>query len=201
MSALLDRRYFPAYNELPFDCYVNLAFYHERNGILTPAFHWCFMAEIMDDTFAQTSFLRHRLEAKDRDGARMPILFYLDRGVTLDTTHFKTGNTIFVRYAEQHAFMDGSNGLRIENPSSFYVVPYSLSAIVEAHRRVTSNVCNKCQKKATLRCAKCKQAFYCSRECQVDNWTDHKAPCRILTKVAPVTSLDHTRFMEFELFH
>ncbi|KAF9194657.1 hypothetical protein BGZ51_008588 [Haplosporangium sp. Z 767] len=152
------------------------------------------MAEIIDDKLAQTSFLRHRLEVKDQAGAANSVMFYLDNGVALNTKHFKTGNTIFVRYAEQHAFMDGSFGLRVEDPSMVYAVPHSLSAIVDAHRTVTPKICNKCQKKATLRCAKCKQAFYCTRECQVDNWTDHKAPCRILTKVAPVTSLDYSQF-------
>ncbi|KAF9182760.1 hypothetical protein BGZ51_008587 [Haplosporangium sp. Z 767] len=199
MSVLLSSRYFPAFKDLPSEYDINLAFYRERNGALIPIIHWCFMAEIVDDSLVR--FLRHRLVVKDRDGTCIPIFFYLDEGVTIDARHFKTGNTIFVRYAIQHAFMDGSIGIRVEDPDIVYAVPYSLSAIIDAHRTVTSNVCNKCQKKATLRCAKCKQAFYCTRVCQVNNWADHKASCRILTKVAPVTSLDHTRFTGFESFN
>lgn len=37
--------------------------------------------------------------------------------------------------------------------------------------------CGKCQKEAFKRCSKCKSIWYCSRECQVADWTGHKAKC------------------------
>ena len=41
--------------------------------------------------------------------------------------------------------------------------------------------CENCKKDATKRCSKCKSVWYCSRECQVQNWKDHKATCIIIS--------------------
>lgn len=194
MSVLLDPQYFPTFKLLPPDSDVLEAIVRISEGApISPTYHWCFMGEIVDDTLARMPFLRHRLHVRDREGLELPICFYLSSGDTLDTSRLKTGNTIFVRYARQHWFLDLSEGLRIEDTAFVYVVPYSLSAIIDTHRAITPHVCKKCGNRASLRCAKCKQTYYCSRECQTDNWLDHKAACRILTIVAPVTTLDHTR--------
>lgn len=42
--------------------------------------------------------------------------------------------------------------------------------------------CNKCQKQAYKRCSKCKSVWYCSRECQVGDWPQHKEKCKRITK-------------------
>jgi len=42
--------------------------------------------------------------------------------------------------------------------------------------------CSKCKKEALKRCSKCKSEYYCSRECQVTHWKDHKPAC--MAKVA-----------------
>ena len=42
--------------------------------------------------------------------------------------------------------------------------------------------CNKCQKQAFKRCSKCKSVWYCSRECQVGDWPQHKEKCKKLAK-------------------
>jgi hypothetical protein len=39
------------------------------------------------------------------------------------------------------------------------------------------NICNVCQKPSTLRCSKCRQAYYCSKECQKKDWKLHKKSC------------------------
>jgi len=39
--------------------------------------------------------------------------------------------------------------------------------------------CANCQKEALRRCSKCKQEFYCSRECQVEHWKSHKKACQV----------------------
>jgi zinc finger MYND domain-containing protein 10 len=37
--------------------------------------------------------------------------------------------------------------------------------------------CGKCGKPATKRCSRCKNEWYCSRACQVADWTRHKPSC------------------------
>jgi zinc finger MYND domain-containing protein 10 len=37
--------------------------------------------------------------------------------------------------------------------------------------------CGKCQKQAFKRCSKCKSVWYCSKECQVGDWPNHKSAC------------------------
>ena len=37
--------------------------------------------------------------------------------------------------------------------------------------------CGKCEKQAFKRCSKCKSIWYCSRECQVGDWPNHKKAC------------------------
>lgn len=43
-------------------------------------------------------------------------------------------------------------------------------------------VCNLCEKvvgnrKAVMACSRCKTSYYCSRECQVQDWSEHKKKC------------------------
>lgn len=39
--------------------------------------------------------------------------------------------------------------------------------------------CEKCHKSATKRCSKCKSVWYCSRDCQLNHWKDHKPICAV----------------------
>jgi hypothetical protein len=41
--------------------------------------------------------------------------------------------------------------------------------------------CANCGKIATQRCSKCKNQWYCSRECQVKQWKAHKPLCEIIS--------------------
>lgn len=40
--------------------------------------------------------------------------------------------------------------------------------------------CVDCGKPATQRCSKCKNAWYCSRDCQLRQWKSHKVLCMIV---------------------
>ncbi len=42
--------------------------------------------------------------------------------------------------------------------------------------------CGKCGKPAGQRCSRCKHEWYCSRDCQVAAWKDHKPICDLLSK-------------------
>jgi len=39
------------------------------------------------------------------------------------------------------------------------------------------NVCVACGKDARLRCGKCRNVYYCDKECQLANWKSHKLTC------------------------
>ncbi|KAH8239290.1 hypothetical protein KR032_002867 [Drosophila birchii] len=39
------------------------------------------------------------------------------------------------------------------------------------------NSCATCQAKAKKKCANCKQIYYCSRDCQLKDWPQHKTTC------------------------
>jgi len=42
--------------------------------------------------------------------------------------------------------------------------------------------CFECGKPAIKRCSKCRNAWYCSRKCQVRNWKAHKKVCDIISE-------------------
>eukprot|EP00474_Spongospora_subterranea_P004847 CRZ05305.1 hypothetical protein [Spongospora subterranea] len=42
----------------------------------------------------------------------------------------------------------------------------------------TINKCMNCSRDADKRCSICKKVWYCSRQCQVDAWPNHKTDCR-----------------------
>ena len=41
--------------------------------------------------------------------------------------------------------------------------------------------CGNCGKAATQRCSKCKNQWYCSRDCQIRAWKAHKALCELIS--------------------
>lgn len=42
----------------------------------------------------------------------------------------------------------------------------------------TEHHCAKCEKLALKKCFQCKQVYYCCRECQVADWSQHKGQCK-----------------------
>jgi hypothetical protein len=45
-------------------------------------------------------------------------------------------------------------------------------------------MCDVCGKKATQRCSRCKNVWYCSRECQLKQWKAHKPMCDVFVRNA-----------------
>lgn len=43
--------------------------------------------------------------------------------------------------------------------------------------------CAECGEIAKQRCSKCKGEWYCSRECQIKKWKQHKEMCAVLSKI------------------
>ncbi len=40
--------------------------------------------------------------------------------------------------------------------------------------------CGRCGQEASKRCSRCRNEWYCGRECQVKDWTNHKPVCDIV---------------------
>jgi len=57
-------------------------------------------------------------------------------------------------------------------------------------------LCHKCSKEGVnySKCDRCKIAYYCSRECQVNNWCEHKYICN-LTKKSHSVLTDNLNFI------
>jgi MYND finger len=54
-----------------------------------------------------------------------------------------------------------------------------------------SHHCNKCGSPAELCCVRCRAAWYCNRDCQKADYTDHKTLCRLVSaSVSPSNSPD-----------
>ncbi|EGI60617.1 PREDICTED: zinc finger MYND domain-containing protein 10 [Acromyrmex echinatior] len=48
--------------------------------------------------------------------------------------------------------------------------------------RIETKKCSLCQEPSKKRCSRCKEVWYCSRECQVKDWENHKNICNTITK-------------------
>ncbi|KYQ46581.1 Zinc finger MYND domain-containing protein 10 [Trachymyrmex zeteki] len=47
---------------------------------------------------------------------------------------------------------------------------------------IETKKCSLCQEPSKKRCSRCKEVWYCSRECQVKDWENHKNICNTITK-------------------
>ncbi|XP_077281435.1 zinc finger MYND-type containing 10 [Temnothorax americanus] len=48
--------------------------------------------------------------------------------------------------------------------------------------RIEAKKCSLCQEPSKKQCSRCKEAWYCSRECQVKDWENHKNICNMITE-------------------
>lgn len=69
-------------------------------------------------------------------------------------------------------------------------IPQELVGRGDDSRDFTIRTCSGCGKKEMKlgrmkSCSKCKAAFYCSKECQVQDWATHKKQCKKAETVAP----------------
>ncbi|KAI3572520.1 hypothetical protein IWW34DRAFT_568705, partial [Fusarium oxysporum f. sp. albedinis] len=80
--------------------------------------HWAFLGEIVN----AESLFHLRLLVKDRRDQHIPIAFYTSQvGREITPEMLKPGCTVVVLYAESHAFMDFSQGIRHEDQNTLKV--------------------------------------------------------------------------------
>ena len=130
---LRDERAFPSFRECPHENDIPYSYYREReDGVYTPTRHWCFLGEIT----GKLVFNRLCLWVKDKEGEEVSANFHLGpqgmRTFTPGMSNFPVhrnvpesltdeGNTIAILYGQQHDFMDGSVGFRIEDADQVQV--------------------------------------------------------------------------------
>lgn len=80
--------------------------------------HWAFLGEI---THIEAAW-RVRLIVKDKTGLQLPIAFYTEtRGREIGASMLRVGYTVAILYASQHGFLDGTVGIRHEDPGRLQV--------------------------------------------------------------------------------
>ncbi|KAF3910298.1 hypothetical protein ABW21_db0206599 [Orbilia brochopaga] len=181
---------FPSFEDLPGENDLSLDYWDTVEGFsYHPRRHWCFLAEIID----VHSLLRLQLTVKDKNGREVPIWFYTDgRGSELDPSRIRPGFTVAVLYVEQHGFLDFSEGIRHENPTSMKIFPVPLDQLLVLSDKVQQyaaevdgvRTCHGCDQKAASlqKCVRCGLFWYCNKDCQVAGWSQkgHKADCKLL---------------------
>lgn len=54
--------------------------------------------------------------------------------------------------------------------------------------KADKHICNKCGKAGTKTCSRCGSVWYCSKECQIEDWhLSHKLRCKIPVVSTPIT--------------
>jgi hypothetical protein len=169
---------FPSFANLPAEDGINSLYYapNLQTGIYRPTRHWAFLAEIVDFTM----FIRLRIDVKDNSGRVLPVWTHTDdRGKGL-AQQCQQGSTLVVTYAEKHYFMDGTAGIKLEEGSSFRVLPHSMADLLAANDAVfeedRKEKCSSCGTKGgdkgLKRCSRCKVTFYCG-------FVSHSYLCRM----------------------
>ncbi|KAJ7938447.1 hypothetical protein B0H13DRAFT_2572625 [Mycena leptocephala] len=130
---------------------------------------WIIFGEIVQDN----SFTRPVYLVRDKINCHFPVAFYT-------TIPPKT-----------RRFLDGSNGYRIEDPTTVFVLPCSMTQLRALNRRLRDKsdagemeLCNACKKPSTHRCSRC-ETCYCSRECQSTDWKQggHRKECPVIARL------------------
>lgn len=162
---------FPLFANLPAENDISPRYYapNPQTGIYRPTRHWAFLAEIIDFTM----FIRLQIDVKDNIGRVLPVWIHTDdRGKDL-ARQCQQGYTLVVTYAEKHYFMDGKVGIKLEEGSSFNVLPHSMADLMAANDAVfeedRKEKCASCGAKgggkgdSLKMCSICKVTFYCGK--------------------------------------
>ncbi|KAJ7271068.1 hypothetical protein C8J57DRAFT_1320588 [Mycena rebaudengoi] len=152
-----------------------------------PGESWIIFGEIVRDE----SFVRPVFWVKDKIDCQFPVAFYTDNPRD-DAKECRIGRIMCIKNGMRHQFFDGTNGYRIEDPSTVFVLPCSMSELRAMNQRLRDKsdrgefvLCNICKKPAENGCSKCNTTRYCSTECQANDWKQngHRRECSVLARL------------------
>ncbi|KAJ3496134.1 hypothetical protein NLJ89_g10528 [Agrocybe chaxingu] len=146
---LRDTEHFPTLSDLPVDngYSPNQMDFFEYGpwGISKPIKHWCLLAEVVE----QMPWMRPAYRVKDKNGEPFVVAFHLDDGpvvmvttgpidevaphLTLPESFSKTlkpGHVMALMYGQNHRFMDGNKGVRVEDLNRVKTFPCGLSTFL-----------------------------------------------------------------------
>ncbi|KAF6804295.1 hypothetical protein CMUS01_14881 [Colletotrichum musicola] len=176
---------FPAFDKIDTEHgLIGSPFYEEDED------RWCLLAEIIDVSLP----VRVRLVVRDRDGQNFVVAFYPDNrdAGNLDVGKLRVGHTNALAYPRQRMFLDGTQGVRVEDLSSYRVFPVSLDKLFQINAELRGYTgpldapkrCYTCMRPyAPLsKCGGCGFYFYCTKICQADHWDKfgHNQECKVL---------------------
>lgn len=155
-------------------------------------------------------FIRPRVTIKTQYGERVLVNFHLDTPspAFFKWEDLKPKRTLAIFYAVNRTFMDLNQGIRQENPRTVLVFPCPLDSLMDEFQGYVwvekrAKACFYCGKLESddhklLKCIRCKNAFYCGRDCQSPHFTkSHKNLCRFAPMLANLSKLDFSRFDDF----
>lgn len=71
--------------------------------------------------------------------------------------------------------------LKERNPQNIATIQQNIMSMQGTIQRISNNICASpcavCKAKSTKRCGKCQGPLYCSKECQLSHWKEHKKTC------------------------
>ncbi|KAJ7101424.1 hypothetical protein B0H15DRAFT_927216 [Mycena belliarum] len=139
---------------------------------------------------SRTAYATRAISAPNRLPVPAPVAFYTDNPAH-DSAACKIGHILCITSGMRHQFVDGSNGYRIEDASTVFVLPCSMSALRALNMRLRAKSaageadgCNRCKKPSEERCSRC-GTCYCSKECQAADWKleGHKRECPVIARL------------------
>ncbi|CAE8646609.1 unnamed protein product [Polarella glacialis] len=185
---------FPPFTGIPDENDTSHRYYLAESGChVDITRHWCLLGEIKDVSMS----LRPRIAAKDKSGRSFRTHAHIkDRSSTLKLDDMKVGNTLAFMCPEMHSFMDGTVGIRQENPDTAYIFRAGLGQLVAEGDKILANPqrCYGCGAAASKKCFRCGVAIYCGKPCQLQHWhSAHKHLCTQMTVFRNLLSLDFSR--------
>ena len=111
-------------------------------------------------------------------GSRQPLL--LEQVPAFYTSLESTCRGTWVQLASQHySLLFCMSGERLKRQADRFAATYDMEVMAELVAEPPR--CENCGERAAKRCSNCQTSWYCGRECQVEHWSKHKHPCRVLS--------------------